>query len=186
MNYPTAPDIDPNDKNYAHCRVEEILPVKAEAFFDWYMKEPIKNFMRGTLIVSPVTGEKALPNQTYGVIGHSRFIEFKDRTSAYERVLSTDFPRAYSYQPYAFTNPVRLISDHAKATMTAVPEGDHTRIIWDYAFHARHWMFLPLLRGFVSLDWKRYLKNGLNVIKAHLAVHGVDKRIDEVDAPKRT
>jgi hypothetical protein len=180
MNYPVAPEIDPDEKSYAHCRVEETLPIKATTFFDWYLNEPIQNFMIGTIIVSPVSGVKALPDQVYGVPGHSRLIEFKDGTIAYERVLSSDFPREYSYQPYAFTNPVRLISDHAKATMRAVPEGEHTRIVWDYAFHARHKLFVPFLKLFVSLDWARNLRNGLKVIKKHIEVHGTSKRIDEV------
>jgi hypothetical protein len=180
MTPPPAPDIDPNEGNYAHCRVEETLPIKADTFFDWYMKEPIENFMIGTLIVAPIVAVKAVGEEVFGVPGHNRLIEFKDRTIAYERVLTSDFPRKYSYQPYAFTNPVRLISDHAKATMEAVPEGEHTRIIWDYAFHARHRLFVPILQLFVSLDWTRNLRKGLRVIKKHIEVHGTSKRIDEV------
>ncbi len=179
MNLPVAPDIDPDESNYAHCRVEETLPIKADTFFDWYLNEPIPNFMIGTLIVSPVSGVSALPGQTYGVPGHSRIIEFKDGTIAYERILTSDFPRQYFYQPYAFTNPVRLISDHAKATMKAVQEGDHTRIVWDYAFHARHKLFVPFLKLFVSLDWARNMRNGLKVIKKHMDVHGTSKHIHE-------
>jgi hypothetical protein len=180
MNLPVAPDIDPDESTYAHCRVEETLPIKAETFFDWYMQEPISNFMIGTLIVSPVTGVKSVPGQIFGEPGGNRIVEFKDGTIAYERVLTSDFPRQYFYQPYAFTNPVRLISDHAKATMKAVPEGDHTRIVWDYAFHARHKMFVPILRFFVSMDWARNMRNGLKVIKKHIEVHGTSKHIHEV------
>ena len=180
MNVIGAPDLDPNESNYAHCRVEEIMPIPADTFFDWYIGEPIENFMLGTLIVPPIVGTKTMTESPFGAPGSDRLIHFKDRTVARERVLTSDYPRSYSYQPYAYTNPMRLFSDHAKATMTAVPEGEHARIVWDYAFHARSTMALPIVRLFVQMDWKRNLAGGLKVIRAHLEQHGTSRRIHEV------
>lgn len=89
-------------------------------------------------------------------------------------------PTGYSYQPWAYTSPVRLLSDYAVSEMRAIPEDGKTRIVWDYAFHARNGIALPVLKLFVALDWKRNLANGLSVLKTHLEQHGFDKRISEV------
>lgn len=180
MNQTTAPELDPDESNYAHCRVVEVLPIEADKFFEWYLQEPIENFMHGTLMVSPVSGTQPLPGDAYGVPGSERLITFKDGTVARERIISMDLPRSYFYMPYAYTNPMRLFSDHAKATMASVPEGDNARIVWDYAFHARNKASLQVVKLFVSFDWRRNMANGLKVIKAHLEKHGPTKRIHEV------
>ena len=65
--------------------------------------------------------------------------------------------------------------------MQALPEDGKTRIVWDYAFHARNGIALPVLKLFVTLDWKRNLANGLSVLKKHLETHGTDKRIHETN-----
>jgi len=176
-----APDIDLDEANYAHCQVVEILPIKAEDFFKWYMIEPPENFMRGTLVVSPVTGTGPLPGPDYGVEGSARTFSFKDGTVASERILSTNLPHEYFYQPYAYNNPMCMLADYAKSTMRSIPEGDNARIVWDYAFHARNKLALPFVKMFVSLDWKRNMANGLKIIKAHLAEHGTTKSIHEVE-----
>lgn len=175
-----TPAPEPAKDGYATCRVESLINIPAESFFDWYMHEPIENFMLGTLIVPPITGTEALPGPAWGEAGAARKIFFKDGSSSLERILSTDLPRSYSYQPWAYTSPVRLLSDYATSTMNALPEGDTTRIVWDYGFHARNAIAKPLLKGFVSLDWKRNLENGLAVLKKHLEAHGTARRIHEV------
>ncbi|QDZ02060.1 hypothetical protein FQ775_17660 [Nitratireductor mangrovi] len=180
MSDVVVPALDPDESNYAHCQVVDVLPIRAERFFDWYIDEPIENFMLGTPFVSPVLGCEPLPGDPYGVPGSERLIKFKDGTVARERILSTDFPNSYFYMPYAYDNPIRLFSDHAKGRMTALPEGDNARIVWDYAFHARNRLALNVVKLFVALDWKRNMANGLKVIKAHLAEHGPEKRIHEV------
>lgn len=182
MDHPIAPQLDSDESNYATCQVSEVMPVAWDAFFDWYMAEPIENFMRGTLIVPPITGTQLVGCDRFLEPGSTRRIAFRDGTIAWETVLSTDFPRSYSYMPYAYTNPMRLFSDHAKATMTVAPEGESARVIWDYAFHARSKAVLPVVKLFVTLDWKRNLSKGLAVIKAHLAEHGTQRRIDQAPA----
>ena len=174
---PSAPE--PATTNFARCRVEEVIGIPAETFFDWYMNEPIENFMLGTLLVPPITGTEALPGAQWGEPGAARKIFFKDGTTALERILETDFPNGYSYQPWAYNNPVRLLSDHAISTMRAVPEDGRTRIVWDYGFHARSSLVLPMLRLFVTFDWSRNLANGLSELKKHLDTHGTTKRIHE-------
>lgn len=180
MSDPIAPDLDPKNGNYAHCKVIEHLPIPADQFFTWFIAEPIENFMKGTLVVPPITGTRNITEGKFGGAGSARHITFKDGTVAYERVIATDYPRSYSYQPYAYNNPIRLLSDYAKATMTAEPNGDGTRIVWDYAFHARNRLALPLVKLFVKLDWSRNLANGLKVIRAHLEKHGTARQIHEV------
>lgn len=158
------------------------MPIPADVFFDWYIGEPIENFMHGTLMVPPIVGTKTTTDGPYGGGGSDRLIFFRDGTLARERVLSTDFPRTFTYQPYAYTNPMRLFSDHAKATMSAFPDGDGTRVVWDYAFHARRKIYLPIVRLFVQMDWKRNLANGLAVLREHLEhleQHGTARRIHE-------
>ncbi|MEE9315086.1 MAG: SRPBCC family protein [Rhizobiaceae bacterium] len=182
MPHIIAPDLDPDDSNYAHCQVIETLPIPADSFFDWYMDEPPENFMMGTLVVSPITGTEPISKEPYGKPGTSRLFNFKDGTVARERIISMDMPREYFYQPYGYDNPIHLLSDYAKSTMRAEPDGENTRIVWDYAFHAKNKVALQVVRLFVSFDWKRNLQNGLTVIKAHLEEHGTSKRIHEVIA----
>jgi len=174
-----VPSQDPNEENYAHCQVTALMPIEADRFFDWYMDEPIENFMRGTTFVAPIIGTALLSGTTYRNAGDQRRIHFKDGTVASELILSTDFPRSYSYQPYAYDNPIRLFSDYAKSTMAAVSEGPQTKIVWDYAFHARNKAALQVVKLFVALDWKRNLQNALAVIEKHLAEHGPSKHIHE-------
>lgn len=173
----TAPDPEKKDSAYASVRVETCIDMNADDFFAWYLQEPLENFMLGTMIVPPITGSTVLSGPQWGKAGSSRKIFFKDGTTSLERIIETNLPHSYHYQPWAYTNPVRLISDYAVSTMHAVPEGNKTRIIWDYGFHARHRLVKPLLQLFVTLDWKRNLANGLKVIKAHLETHGTSRRI---------
>lgn len=180
MSQNTAPAPDTGEGLYARCRLEEVIDVPAETFFNWYMHEPIENFMHGTMVVPPITGTEALPGPEWGEPGAARKIFFKDGTTSLERILETDMPRGYSYQPFAYTSPVRLLSDYAVSTMQALPEGDKTRIVWDYGFHARSGIAVPVLKLFVTYDWKRNLANALRTLKMHLEVHGTGKRIHEV------
>ena len=174
-----APEPDRDRSTYANVRVEEVIDVPADDFMAWYMFEPIENFMLGTLVVPPITGTEPLEGPAWGQPGSARKIFFRDGTISLERILSTDLPRGYSYQPWAYTNPVRLLSDHAVSTMRAEHEGAKTRIVWDYGFHARSRAAKPLLQLFVNLDWKRNLQGGLRVLKTHLEIHGTAKRIHE-------
>ncbi len=185
MPHIIAPEIDLDESNYAHCQVIETLPIPADTFFDWYMDEPPENFMVGTLIVAPITGTEPISAEPYGKPGTSRLFHFKDGTVARERILTMDMPREYFYQPYGYDNPIHFLSDHAKSTMRAEPDGENTRIVWDYAFHAKNKVALPFVKLFVSLDWKRNLMNGLKIIKAHLEAHGTSKRIHEVNYLKK-
>ncbi|MGB8818614.1 MAG: SRPBCC family protein [Rhizobiaceae bacterium] len=174
-----VPAPHPADENYATCQVEAVININADTFFSWYMLEPVENFMLGTMIVPAVTGTEPMAGPAWGDAGAMRTIRFKDGSHSLERILSTNWPRAYSYQPWAYTNPVRLLSDYAVATMSALPEGAATRIVWDYGFHARHSWALPALQAFVDYGWKRNLEGGLAVMKAHLEAHGADRRIHE-------
>jgi len=175
---PPALDGDPG--RYASVRVEETIAIDADAFLPWYMHEPIENFMLGTLAVPPITGTEMLPGPAWGELGAARRIHFRDGTVSLERITALDLPRSYSYQPWAYTNPVRLISGHAVSTMAALPDPSGTRIVWDYGFHARSALVRPLLQAFVTLDWRRNLANGLKVLKLHLEAHGTARRIHEV------
>ena len=133
--------------------------------------------MLGTLIVPPITGTEALPGPAWGEPGSARKITFKDGTTSLERILATDLPRSYRYQPWAYTNPVRFLSDYAVSSMRVEPLGGKARVIWDYSFHARNTLAKPFLQLFVTFDWKRNLANGLTVVKEHLETNGPSGRI---------
>lgn len=180
MNLNNTPAPEPAKDGYATCRVEILIDIPAEKFFDWYIGEPVENFMLGSVMVPAIVATRPLPGPAWGEPGAARQFTFKDGTVASERILSTDFPRSYSYQPWAYDNPVRLLSDYATSTMSALPEGGKTRIVWDYGFHARQGWMVPLLQAFVSLDWSRNLNNGLKVLKSHLETHGTSLHIHEV------
>ncbi|MGB6118788.1 MAG: SRPBCC family protein [Mesorhizobium sp.] len=168
MSYPAAPEIDPVEINYAHCQVTEYLPIKADDFFDWYLSQPMENFMPGSLIVPAIATTDNVGAHSYGSVGSTRRIKFKNGKTAYERVFYTNFPRSYSYQPYAYMIPISLFSDYAKATMTVLPEGDGCKVVWDYAFHARNSLSLNFVRLFVKLEWTRYLSSALELMRNRL------------------
>ncbi len=175
-----TPAPEPAKDGYASCRAETFINMPAAGFLDWYLYEPIENFMFATMIVPAITHCEPLPGPAWGETNSARKIFFKDGTTALERILSLNLPHSYSYQSWAYTSPVKLMSDHAVATMTALSENGGTRIVWDYGFHARHPMLKPAVQGFVSLNWKRHLENGLGVLKRHLETHGTAKRIHDV------
>lgn len=181
VNHPPAPPLDPNEANYARCQVTEVLPVPFGTFFDWYFVEPVEHFMRGTVTVAAITSVENIPGFTYGRPREPRIYHFRDGTRAYEHVLESNFPHGYSYQSWAFTNPVKFICDHAKARMRAEPDGTgRTKITWDYAFHARNRLVLPFLQLFVGVEWRRSMRSVLGILKAHLARHGTTSQIHDV------
>jgi len=181
MNVHQAPKVDTNESNYAHCRVEEVIDMQATDFFEWYLRQRLENFMKGTMVVPPITGSEALEGPQWGEVDSARKIFFKDGTEALERIIATDFPNGYEYQPWAYTSPVRLLSDFATSNMRAVQDGDQTRIIWDYAFHSKSALALPVLKLFVMLDWKRNLTGGLKIIKQHIEAHGTAVDLHQAD-----
>ncbi len=177
MNAMTPPPLASG--NYASTRVEETIAISPNAFLPWYIHEPIENFMKGTLVAPPITGTEPLPGPDWGEAGAARKIFFKDGTTSLERIVETDFPRSYKYQPWAYTSPVRFLSGHAVSTMSALPDGAGTRIVWDYGFHAKNGLAYGPLALFVRYDWARNLKNALVILKKHLETHGTAKRIHE-------
>jgi len=170
-----VPDLDSDFSNYAHCQVSETLPIAPDSFFDWFMNEPPENLMLGTLLVSPMTGTEPLSEEGFGAPGTKRMFHFKDGTIAREVMLETDLPKRISYQPYGYNNPICFLSDHAKASMRVDPHKDGALITWDYAFHAKNKFALQLVKLFVSLDWKRNLRNALKVMKSKLEDMGVSE-----------
>lgn len=176
----SAPRPESDMNRYATVRVEAVIDMPADEFMAWYMFEPIENFMLGTLVVPPITGTEPMPGPAWGEAGAARKIFFRDGTTSLERITATDLPRGYSYQPWAYTSPVRLLSDYAVSTMRAEPEGGRTRIVWDYGFHPRNALARPLLQVFATYDWKRNLANALDLLKAHLEMHGTSQRMHEV------
>ncbi len=128
------------------------------------MREPIENFMLGTAFVAPITGTALILRIVVRKRGRRAPHPLPGRHRGAERILSTDFPRSYSYMPYAYDIPIRLFSDYAKATMSALPVADEeARIVWDYTPSTRRTVHHCRWCGlFVALDWKRNLQNGLD------------------------
>lgn len=166
----SAPELDPDNSNYAHCQLVDILPIPADKFLDWFLAVPLEDYMLGSMIVPVITGTRPLSEKPYGTAGTSRIIDFRDKSECRECIISTDFPNSYFYQPYGFTSPLRFLSDHAKSTMHCeAVDKDTTRIVWDYAFHARNKIALQLIRIFVKVDWMRYMKGAIDTLKVQLA-----------------
>lgn len=180
MDNTTAPELSKDLTSFARCEVDILIDIKAKDFFRWYVDEPIENFMLGTLSVSPIICTEMLDGPKWGKVGSARKIFFKDKSTALEKILKTDFPHGYEYQPWAFTNPVRFLSDYALATMKVEDVNGKARVIWNYGFHAKNSVALPLLNLFVRLDWRRNMTNALGLLKEHLETHGTGKRMHEI------
>jgi Polyketide cyclase / dehydrase and lipid transport len=135
--------------------------------------------------VSPIIATLPASEIDWGATGSTRRVYFHDGTVALERILSTALPFSYSYQIWGFASPVRLISDHAVSTITAIDRGGGTHVVWDYGFHARSASFRPFLALFMRLDWTSAMRNGLDILKTHLEMHGLSMHIHEVPRRQR-
>ncbi len=184
MNPHDAPDIDADGSNYAHCSVSILIDIKPAEFFEWYTAQRLEDFLLGTLVVPPITHTEMLEGPDWGAKDSARKIFFKDGTVALERITATDYPNSYEYQPWAYTSPVRFLSDYAKARTRALEENGQTRIVWDYAFHCKGSWALPLLKLFVQLDWKRNMTRAMDVIQSHLADHGTALHLNDAKVLK--
>lgn len=174
-----APALTLDDGLYAPCRAEIEINMEAKRFFDWYMNEPVENYMLRTLLVPSLTGFEMLEGPDWGKKDSARKLFFTDGTICLERILEEDFPRSYSYQPWAYDNPVSLISNHAHSTMRAEDVDGCTRIVWDYAFHAKNRICLPPLKLFMAGNWRPHLEAALARMRDHLETAGPDVHMHE-------
>lgn len=104
--------------------------------------------------------------------GSFRIVHLSNHTSAREE--STDY-RPFSYFAYRtndFTSALKYIACQGRGQWRFTAEAGGTRIVWTYTFTASHWFMQPILKVFVSLLWRGYMRGALRQVKAQTERQG--------------
>jgi uncharacterized protein YndB with AHSA1/START domain len=120
------------------CHAERLIDGDVEAVFD-AATDPagLTRFFRGLPPVIPpieeVTIEGGGPTRT----GSLRSVRLGDGTQIMERVLELDRPHRHRYDMAEMNRTQRLLCSNMVADWKFSPEGNKTRVTWDYEIHGR-------------------------------------------------
>ena len=114
----------------------------------------------------------AVRNQTgdWDAVGQTRTIVLSDHSTANETLDNYQFPHTFGYTVTGYTSVLRLLVTKGVATWhcTSTPTG--TLISWQYAYHARSVLAVPVLWLLMVLFWKKYMRAAVNILQIQL--HG--------------
>ena len=120
--------------------------------------------------VGPLPAVTAVRNQTgnWDAVGQTRTIVLSDQSTASETLDNYQFPHTFGYTVTGYTSVLRLLVTKGIATWhcTSTPAG--TLISWQYAYHARSVLAVPLLWLLMVLFWKKYMRAAVNILQIQL------------------
>ena len=120
----------------------------------------------------PLPAVTAVRNQTgdWDAVGQTRTIVLSDHSTASETLDNYQFPHTFGYTVTGYTSVLRLLVTKGVATWhcTSTPNG--TLISWQYAYHARSVLAVPVLWLLMVLFWKKYMRAAVNILQIQL--HG--------------
>lgn len=120
----------------------------------------------------PLPAVTAVHNQTgdWNAVGQTRTIVLSDHSTANETLDNYQFPHTFGYTVTGYTSVLRLLVTKGVATWhcTSTPTG--TLVSWQYAYHARSVLAVPLLWLLMVLFWKKYMRAAVNILQIQL--HG--------------
>lgn len=109
--------------------------------------------------------------------GSFRLVYLSNHTSAREEL--TDYrPCSYfAYRTSDFTSTLKYLARQGRGQWHFAAEAGGTRIAWTYTFTASHWFMQPVLKVFVSLLWRGYMRGALRQVKAQTERQGGDNAL---------
>jgi len=118
----------------------------------------------------PLPAVTAVRQQTgdWDAVGQTRTIVLSDHSTACETLDNYQFPHTFGYTVTGYTSVLRLLVTKGVATWhcTSTPNG--TLISWQYAYHARSVLAVPLLWLLMVLFWKKYMRAAVNILQIQL------------------
>ena len=118
----------------------------------------------------PLPAVTAVRNQTgnWDAVGQTRTIVLSDQSTASETLDNYQFPHAFGYTVTNYTSVLRLLVTKGVATWQCTSTSDGTLISWQYAYHARSVLAVPLLWLLMVLFWKKYMRAAVNILQIQL------------------
>jgi hypothetical protein len=118
----------------------------------------------------PLPAVTAVRNQTgdWDAVGQTRTIVLSDQSTACETLDNYQFPHAFGYTVTNYTSVLRLLVTKGVATWHCTSTSDGTLISWQYAYHTRSVLAVPLLWLLMVLFWKKYMRAAVNILQIQL------------------
>lgn len=104
----------------------------------------------------------------YNFVGAKRKVFFDGGDSAIEELMTYNPYANYSYSITGFSNFLKLLSNAAFGQLWFDTIDDQTRITWDYSFSYRNIFARAILSIFLSLVYKKFMKNALQAAKGYI------------------
>lgn len=101
----------------------------------------------------------------YNDTGAHRRVFFDNGDSIDEQLLSYNYPLNYSYSVTRFTNPFRFLTKAAYGQCWFDVNDNQTRITWEYSFSYRNIFARMLISLFMTLSYKKFMKQCLDNAK---------------------
>jgi hypothetical protein len=145
----------------ASTKVSAEIGVSRDWFFYWFTSVDLPKIMGryglipGVVAVEDQTGPMHVP-------GSSRVLLLSDGTTTVEQTTSCDAPRELKYRLHELTNVFRHLVAEAQGEIWFRETGDtNTRVEWRYSFFGRSLAATLVLKLFVPLQYKGFMKSVL-------------------------
>jgi hypothetical protein len=118
----------------------------------------------------PLPAVTAIRNQTgdWDAVGQTRTIVLSDQSTACETLDNYQFPHTFGYTVTNYTSVLRLLVTKGVATWHCTSTSDGTLISWQYAYHTRSLLAVPVVWLLMVLFWKKYMRAAVNILQIQL------------------
>jgi hypothetical protein len=118
----------------------------------------------------PLPAVTAIRNQTgdWDAVGQTRTIVLSDQSTASETLDNYQFPHTFGYTVTNYTSVLRLLVTKGVATWHCTSTSDGTLISWQYAYHTRSLLAVPVVWLLMVLFWKKYMRAAVNILQTQL------------------
>jgi len=118
----------------------------------------------------PLPAVTAVRQQTgdWDAVGQTRTIVLSDQSSAFETLDLYQFPHTFGYTVTNYTSVLRLLVTKGVATWQCTSTPDGTLISWQYAYHTRSVLAVPVVWLLMVLFWKKYMRAAVNILQTQL------------------
>ncbi len=118
----------------------------------------------------PLPAVTAVRQQTgdWDAVGQTRTIVLSDQSTAFETLDNYQFPHTFGYTVTNYTSVLRLLVTKGVATWQCTSTPDGTLITWQYAYHTRSVLAVPVVWLLMVLFWKKYMLAAVNILQMQL------------------